>query len=38
MRIIGQNGNTGEHYDNVDPDADLPPFKEVDYREEDLNG
>jgi hypothetical protein len=28
MKIIGQNGNTGEHYDNVDPDVDLPPVKD----------
>ena len=28
MKIIGQNGNTGEHYDNVDPDAELPPVKD----------
>ena len=27
MNIIAQNGNTGEHYLNVDPDAELTPVK-----------
>ena len=31
-RIIGQNGNTGEHYyDNDDPDAELPPGKQLEF-------
>ena len=38
MRIIAQNGNTGEHYDNADPDAELPPVKEIDCKKEDSNG
>ena len=38
MMIIAQNGNTGEHYDNSDPDAELPPVKEIDCKKEDSNG
>lgn len=31
-RVVGQNGNTGEHYyDNNDEDAELPPQKDVEY-------
>ena len=36
MNIIAQNGNTGEHYLNVDPDAELPPVKV--FRKENNNG
>lgn len=34
QKIIAQNGNTGEHYfENDDPDAELPPVKEVELNE-----
>jgi hypothetical protein len=41
-KAIAQNGNNGEHYENEDPDAELPPNKQLEipfpHEEESLHG